>query len=535
MPVDERRLPVKRFGALQQVIGLVPGCEQDGTGQKDCHALILSQCRRVCRYSSPLSIAAEEAPRVEKEHSARIVWALAWPAVALNSLQVVNSLLDSAFIGHLDQAALTAYGGITVVVFLLFSLSMALGTGATALVARAFGAGKVEEFRMACRQSMGLAVVAGLVLGAIGAGSASLAAGVFLPATDQRAIELMKAFLVLFCCGLPAIFIVQTLAGAMRGIGDTKSPMVISGLQIVLHIALNFVLIFPPRETGAGVTIPGFNLGLTGAATALASSAWMAAIVYVVYSARTPLGANWRIGRLHWSWCLRILRIAVPAAVMAVLRVGSLAVFTLVLKSVPNGSLAIAAMRPGFAIESMMFMPSFGLSMAAAALVGQSLGMGKPDRAERLGWTAGHHAALVTLTLCAPIFIFAPQIAAVLIEGKPAISSEAAMLLRYLCVTEVFFAYAMVMIGAMQGAGDTVRPLWITIVALWFIRVPMAAVCALATGQTLFRANGFEVVMPFGLGMGAEGAWLAMSVSQAIQGALAIALFKQGQWKSKKV
>jgi len=221
--------------------------------------------------------------------------------------------------------------------------------------------------------------------------------------------------------------------------------------------------------------------------------------------------------------------------VMAVLRVGSLAVFTLVLKAVANGSEAIAAMRPGFAIESMMFMPSFGLSMAAAALVGQSLGMQRPDRAERLGWTASHHAALVTLALCVPIFFFSPQIASVLIEGKPQIANEAALLLKYLCVTEVWFAYAMVTIGAMQGAGDTVRPLWITVLSLWCIRVPLSAICALTTGQTLIEMNGFHVVMPFGLGMGAEGAWLGMSVSQAIQGLLAIALFKQGKWKTKKV
>jgi len=450
-------------------------------------------------------------------------------------MQVINSLLDSAFIGHLDQAALTAYGGITVVVFLLFSLAMSLSTGATALVARAYGAGQVEEFRTACRQSMGLSVVAGLLFAAIGVATAPFAARVFIPAEDTHAIALTTVFLMVFAAGLPAIYIIQTLAGSMRGIGDTKSPMVISGIQIVLHILLNFVLIFPPRETSFGVTIPGFNLGLTGAATALTISAWLAAVVYVVYSARTPLGASWSVGRLYWSWASRILKIAIPAAVMAVLRVGSLAIFTLVLKSVENGSEAIAAMRPGFAIESIMFMPSFGLSMAAAALVGQSLGMKRPDRAERLGWTAAHHAALVTLTVCIPIFAFAPEIAGFLIEGKPRIAAEAAMLLRYLCVTEIGFAYAMVLIGAMQGAGDTARPLWITVIALWGLRVPLAAILALDAGQTLTRLNGFVISMPIGVGMGAAGAWIAMSATQALQGILAVWQFKQGDWKKKEV
>jgi Na+-driven multidrug efflux pump len=155
-----------------------------------------------------------ENPAVEHEENARrVVWALAWPAVALNSLQVVNSLLDSAFIGHLDPAALTAYGGITILVFLLFSLAMSLATGSTALVARAFGAGQVEEFRMACRQSNGLAILAGVVFAAFGALTAGTAAEMFLPAEDVRAKALMVQYLLIFAAGLPAIYLIQTLAG----------------------------------------------------------------------------------------------------------------------------------------------------------------------------------------------------------------------------------------------------------------------------------------------------------------------------------
>lgn len=469
------------------------------------------------------------------ERASRVVWTLAWPAVSLNALQVANNLLDSFFIGHLEPASLTAYGAATIVVFLLFSLAMALGTGSTALVARAYGAGQVEEFRTACRQANGLAIVAGLFFALVGMAAAGGSARLFVPADDPRAAEHMVRFLIVFAAGLPAIYVIQVLAGSMRGIGDTRSPMVISGLQILLHITLNFVMIFPPRTTAAGFTIPGFGLGLSGSAMSLSISAWLAAIVYVIYSARTPLGPSWVIGRLHWTWWARILKVAVPAAVMAVLRVGSLAIFAMVLKVVPKGSEALAAMRPGFAIESMMFLPSFGLSMAAAALVGQSLGMQKPDRAEKLGWTAAHMAALITAAICVPIFIFAPSLASLLIEGKPAIAAETTMLLRYLCVTEIFFAYAMVLIGAMQGAGDTVRPLWITVISLWGLRVPLAALFALGGGQMLFALNGFRISMPAGLAMGAAGAWLAMSLTQAVQGLLSVWIWRQGRWKEQRV
>ncbi len=444
------------------------------------------------------------------------MWALAWPAVALNSLQVVNSLLDSGFIGHLDKAALAAYGAVTAVIFLLFSLAMSLATGPTALVSRAFGAGKPEEYREACRQSVSLALLCGLMFAAIGYVGAPYAVVLLLPAEAARAAELGTAYLRIFCAGLPAIYLIQALAGSMRGIGDTRSPMVISGLQILLHIALNFLFIFPPRTLG-GAEIPGLGLGLPGGALALTASAWVAAIAYIVYAGFTPLGPN---GRFTWpkpDWATRIMRIAVPASVMAVLRVLSLMVFTYILALTANGETALAAMRPGFAIESLMFMPSFGLSMAAAALVGQSLGMQRPDRAEKLGWVAGHSAATVTLAVSVPVFLFAESIASVMIVDKPAIVAEATMLIRFLCVTEIGFAYAMVMIGAMQGAGDTVRPLWITIVALWAIRVPLT----------------WALVLP--AGMGSAGAWIAMSATQFLQGLMAVIAFRQGGWKTKEV
>jgi putative MATE family efflux protein len=423
------------------------------------------------------------------------------------------------------------------VMFLMFSLAMALATGSTALVARSFGAGEKREFRTASRQSMSLAILFGILTALITCLFSDDAARAILPSQapeDQAAIKQMGEFLFAYGVGLPAIYIIQSLAGALRGIGDTKSPMVISGVQILLHICLNYFLIFPTHKL-AGITVPGAGLGLVGAAVALSISAWMAAIVYLLFSAKTPLGALYKIPLPDLGWAWRILRIAIPAGVMAILRVLSLTAFTLVLAVVPNGSVAIGAMTVGFAIESIMFMPAFGLSTAAGALVGQSLGMKRPDRAERLAWTAAHHAALVTVALVVPIFVGAPQIAQILLGNKEDVIAQATSLLRYLCVTEIFFAYAMVMLGAMQGAGDTTHPMWITIFALWGLRVPLALFLSVSSGQVLITAFGQSIASPFGAGMGPTGAWIALSVTQAIQGILAIVAFRHGAWKHKKV
>jgi putative MATE family efflux protein len=449
-------------------------------------------------------------------HPVRTVWTLAWPAVALNSLQVVNTLLDRFFIGHLPESSLTALGGAMTVTFLTFSFAMALSTGATAIVARAFGAGNRSEYQEASRQSYSLAWMGGIAIGAIALVTSGAVSRVMLPPDNPEAIRLMIGLIVAFGCGLPAIFIIQTLAGSLRGIGDTRSPMVISGLQILLHIILNFFFIFPTRQIG-GYTVPGLGLGVIGTTTALTASAWLSAIGYSIYCSRTPLGQASGFHLPALAWVKRILRIAIPAATMAVLRVMSLAAFSFMLKFVPNSSVAIATLPVAFGVESIMFMPSFGLAMAASALVGQSLGMKDPGRAERLGWIASHHAAWVTLALSLPIFIFAPQIGGMLLEGKPELVAEVALLLRLLCVTEIFFAYAMVIIGAMQGAGDTVRPLWIAVISLWGLRVPLAYVLA------------------FPLGMGMLGAWISLSVTQGVQGVLSLVAFKQGKWKTMKV
>lgn len=465
-------------------------------------------------------------PEVSKhERSHRVVWALAWPAVALNSLQVVNSLLDGGFVGHLDKASLVAYGGMTPVLFLMFSFAMSLATAATALVSRAYGAGDPAEYKMATRQSLSLSIVGGFLLSGVCWLLAPWFASQLLPASATESVPKMAEFFRIYALGLPAIFVIQALAGSLRGVGDTRSPMVISGFQILLHIALNFVLIFPAREVGI-FPIPGAGMGLSGAATALTVSAWVSAIIYLAFAGRTRLGRQWNVSIPKWAWVTRVIRIAVPAAIMSVLRVGSLTAFQLVLTRVPDGESAIAALRAAFAIESMMFMPSFGLSMAASALVGQSLGMKQPDRAERLAWTAGHHAGIVTMVLAVPIFIYAEAIAGVMLGDKQAVIDQAASLIRWLCVTEVMFAYAMVMIGAMQGAGDTKRPMWLTIICMWMLRVPMAYVLALPSSAAIFG---------WGIGMGAVGAWIAMSLTQAVQGVLSIIYFKQGRWKTVKV
>ncbi len=466
-----------------------------------------------------------------EENSFKIVWTLAWPAVALNALQTINSLLDSYFVQHLSDDALTAIGAGMTASWLLLSLSMAMGVAATAMVARAFGEGETEKIRETSRRSLGFAVLAGIVLLLLALPLARPAAAQLIPANAPGAATMMISFLTIVSLSLPASFIIQTLAGSLRGIGDTKSPMVISGIQIVLHILLNYLLIFgdhPVSLFGLNFSIPGAGWGLDGAAWAMTFSTWISAVGYVFWCGRTPLGIMWQLRFPGMEWTQRIFRLAAPASLMSIVRVTSLLAFMSILKLVPEGNVAIGAIRPGFSIEALAFMPAFGLAIAASALVGQSLGMGDPRRASRLGWMAAHQAGIVSTVVAALLFIFADPVARTVLHDKPEFAKLTADYIRYICATETLFGYAMVLISAMQGAGDTVRPFWITVVCMWLVRVPLAALLSLE------RIPIGSFVIP-GFGMGASGCWLSMAITQAIQGLAAIWLWHRGDWKTARV
>ena len=451
---------------------------------------------------------------------------MACPVVSLNLLQVANNLFDRSFIGHLPQAAMSGHGASMSFIFLLFSLAVAIAIGAGAIVARAYGAKHVHEYRAGSQQSLQVAIYSGLAMGVLSYFLAPVAARLVFKSTDVEDIRYITEFLQAYSFGVPAICIIQVIAACLRSIGDTKSPMVLSGIQIFFHITLNFIYIFPPRGN-----IPGLGLGLAGAGYALSTSAWIAAMLYIWHVRRTDLGVKFTLALPHKIWFVRIFRIAIPSGVQAGLRTASLTAFTLILSNVPNHEAALAAMGTGFAIESLMFAQAFGLNAATSALIGQNLGAKNPTRAEHIGWLACTAAFIFAVLIGIPVYILVPKFAPALAGYKADVVEQIVSLVRLLCLTEPLFCLSAVLVGGMQGAGDTKRPLWIGIFALWFLRVPLAILFALPKGAPVVL--GFA--LPFGLELGAYGAWVAMSITQGLQGFLAAIAWRLGKWKTIRV
>lgn len=453
------------------------------------------------------------------ESLAKALWALSWPVVTLNLLNVINSLLDRFFIGTLPRAALTAHGAAVSVIFMLFSLAFSVGIGAGAIISRAYGAKEYEEVKEGADQAVRTSVYIGLGLAIIAAVTAPLAANIILPQTSVDAKRMMVQFLLAYAVGLPAMCINQTLAASLRSIGNSVAPMFLAGIQVPIHIALNFLLIVQ------------FKMGLLGAGIALSSSVIVSFFCYFAYARHSVLQAHVSIRPPNLDWFKRILNISIPSAAQAVLRTLSLLVFTLVLSSLSNGEAAIAAMTTGFAIEMIMFAPAFGISAAVSALVGQSLGAKQPERAESIGWIGALVAFFIAAAVASPIYILVPEFAHALVGNKPDVQAELVSIVRFLCVTEPLFCLAMVLNGGLQGAGETKHPLWISIIALWFMRIPIAAILALSAGSPILLG----LKLPLGLAMGAKGAWISMSLTQGVQGLLCGFSWRKGHWKAVKV
>lgn len=438
------------------------------------------------------------------------VWRLAWPSVTTMLLQTVNSMMDVFFVGHLPNSAMalaaTGVGG--GIIFLLVSLSMGISVGATALVARFTGSGDTEG-RV---EATGQAITLSLLLGAlftllIYAFRVPLVESMLDAHRDPIAARLCIAFMEKALLGAVPLFVVNAMVGAMRGIGDARTPLLITAATVATHISGNLLFIY------GNLGMPA--LGVAGAGAALSLSLFVGMGFYVVAIRRSPqLQEALTVKHLSFrlSWALRILKIGLPAAVQAVIRTVGMMSFTGMLAHALEGASGVAALQIGIRAESIAFMPGFGYSVAASTLVGQSLGARDPEKAERFGWAANLQAMIVMSVMACLFFVLADFFPRLFTQDAM-VRELSANYLRINAFCEPFLALGMVLTGALQGAGDTIRPTFITLIVMWVLRMPLGW------------------LLMFQLHQNAHGAWVAMCATTILGGLMTAALFRSGRWK----
>jgi putative MATE family efflux protein len=409
--------------------------------------------------------------------------------------------------GFISPEVQAAVGFVSLLYFFVIIIANAISIGTVALVSRAIGGGDFGRALEVARQSLlfgGMVAVLLSLAGLILYRQIVAAAG-FPP--EIRAIA--ETFLRIFAIALGANYLLLISNALFRASGDVKKPLVTMFFVMVANVIGDFGLVF-----GFWVIPP---LGYPGIAIATAVSVVLGMVINLALLSRT----RWRaIYQRAWGFLpgtiRQIVRLGWPAAMLQIAwNAGTIILYNILGRLGEASITALAAIANGLRIEAMIFLPAFALNMTASVLIGQNLGAGNPDRAERMGWRIAA-VGIVVLSLMAVVVFFRAGDFAALVARDPAVLKETTRYLRYNMIGQPFIALSLSLGGSLQGAGDTRGTMWVIVIAMWLIRLPLAWILALS------------------LGLGAAGVWTAMVVSMTCQGLLMARRFHGGRWKDLK-
>ena len=436
-------------------------------------------------------------------HTKRIILALAWPAIIDNLLHTLTHTADMIMVGQLGASSLAGVGLGGQVIFIFQSFMIAITAGTVAMIARSIGEENAQKARNVLEQS--------LVFGSCAALAATPLLYAFVDdflqiyQAEADVIMLSTNYLRIAVFGTAFIFICLACAQSLRGAGDTRTPLIVSSTINMVNIGLNYLFIF-----GKG----GFPaMGVKGAALGTTLAFIWGASLYFFLLLRNYLkiSVSFRGFRPDVSTVKKVLHIGTPAALEQLVIQAGFLVFTVIITSF--GTASIAAHQIGVRIQSFSFMPGFGFSMAATALVGQNLGAGLPEEAEKSGWEACKLAIALMTVGGALLFIFAREIAVVFVS-ETAVIDKAVIFIRILAFGEPAIAIHFTLAGALRGAGDTKWPLYASTAGLYGLRIPTA------------------IILGYFLGWGVFGAWIAMTAEYFVRSSVIFLRFKKGGWKT---
>ncbi|HEU5262924.1 MAG TPA: MATE family efflux transporter [Gemmatimonadales bacterium] len=440
----------------------------------------------------------------------RAVWKIAWPTMLANIIGGLQGIVDHALVGNFVGYTANAAIGVSYQIFIIVIVFIAsLFTGMSVLVARFAGAGEPDKvdrtvyqaFLTAIFLSLGIMAPVGYFL------SPSLLDLVnATPAVKAEALPFLR-ILFLFSSGMLVFFM---FSGALRSAGDARTPMTLGIVMTVLNLVLNVILI-----PGLG-PIPAFGTAGSAIGTSIASG------LVALYALWKLWHGGWVVsfprGRglgPDWTIIKSLFRFGLPAGFQGIaMNVGGVLLLAFI------GSLAQSAeAQAAFAVSysqlfSLITWTSVGLMGAAAAVAGQNLGAGRPERAD----TAVHVAARFGLAGAALIgffFLFFPrQVLAIFGMNEPAVVEIGVLLLRVLSLSGLLVTVALAYTGGLQGTGDTKSPLYISIVSQ--IVVPLG-IC--------FVVQQAGQLQPIHI-------WIAILLGHATRCALSVVRFNQGKWRT---
>ena len=443
---------------------------------------------------------------------------LAWPAIVEMFLMTFKQIVDTAMVGRLGEEAVAAVGLAMSPMMLFMGFFAAIGVGSTAIVARFIGAKDHEGAQRAGHQSLILSIGSALIISSLIFALARYV--IIFMGAEPEVIPLGTTYMRTLSPGLIFMSTAFVMSGVLRGAGDTKSPMRVNAIANVANVVLNFFLIFETRTMeimGLDILIPGFGLGVFGAALGTAISRGLGGLVIlsILFRGKSVVKLVFsRALEVDLDLIRRIVRVGIPAAIERTVMSSGQIMFNRIVATL--GTTAFAAHHLAIVAESISYMPGFGFSMAATTLVGQGLGAKDPELAEKCGWETARLGGIVMSFMGVLFFVF-PHYFMNFLTNEPEVIPLGIMCLRIVAVAQPPFAMAIILAGGVRGAGDTRFPMYASMIGIWGIRLTLA----------LFLGLYLE--------MGLMGVWLAMAIDLYFRGILFFFRFRSGYWKTVEV
>lgn len=436
----------------------------------------------------------------------KAIFMLSIPMILEMLMESIFALVDIAYVSKVSVNAVATIGLTESVVTLIYALAIGLSMAATAIVARRVGAKDLKGAKEAAVQAIGLGIFISILIGVFG----------FIYAKDILALMGAEPDLIAegygytrwLLGGNVVIMLLFLINAIFRGAGDASIAMWTLVLSNGLNIILDPFFIF-----GWG-PIPEF--GVTGAAIATNIGRGTAVLFQlgVLFFGWGKIKLVLKDLVFNFKVMANLIRVSLGGIAQFLIGTSSW-VFLMRMMS-EFGSEVLAGYTIAIRVMLFTLMPSWGMSNAAATLVGQNLGAKQPDRAEESVWKTGRYNVYFMATVSVVYLLFSNEIVGWFNE-TPAVVENGALCLRVIAAGYIFYAYGMVVTQAFNGAGDTGTPTKINLIAFWAFQLPFAYVAA------------------FYFNLGAMGVFLAITLAEVLLAIISIILFKRGNWKRVEV
>ncbi len=432
----------------------------------------------------------------------RAIFLLSVPMILEMVMEALFAVVDVFFVSRVSVNAVATVGLTESVITVVYAIAIGLSMATTAMVARRIGEGKKDAAAVAAVQAMVITFSFSLIISVAGFFYAEQI--LYLMGGDDDLIAEGASYTRIIFAGNFVIMFLFLLNAVFRGAGDASIAMRALWIANGLNIVLDPCLIF-----GWG---PFPELGVAGAAVATNIGRGIG----VIFQLLVLFGGNSiiQIGRKHlriaWAVVKRLFEVSLGGMGQYVIASSSW-IFLMRIMS-EFGEQAVAGYTISIRMLIFTILPAWGMANAAATLVGQNLGASEPDRAELSVWRSAFYTMLFLLLVSIIYIAWAPDLVRIFHEG-PLVVKYGTASLRIICLGYIFFAYGMVISQAFNGAGDTRTPTVMNFICFWAIQIPLAYWIGITQG------------------LGPNGVFWAVAISETILAGLCIYLFRKGRWK----